>query len=369
MAKNKVRYAVVGLGNFAQQAILPAFAHARKSSELVALVSSDDKKLRKLGKTYRVDHCIGYDGLDELCASDAVDAVYIATPNHTHRAIVERVAPHGVHVLVEKPMAVTEDDCEAMIRACRDNACKLMVAYRLHFEEANLSGVELVRKGRIGDPRFFNSTFSFQVRGDNIRTNARGLGGGPLYDIGTYCINAARYVFRDEPTEVVGLAARGRDDRFGKVEEQVSAILRFGGERLAAFTVGFGAAATGFYEIVGDKGKLRVDPAFSYREELALELTVGERKPKRQKWKTRDQIAPEIAYFSECILKGLEPEPSGVEGLADVRVIRAIYRSIDEGRPVRLEELAKQTRPTMAQERKAPAVEEEPPTVNVRPES
>ena len=369
MAKPKVRYAVVGLGNFAQKAILPAFEHARKTSQLVAFVSSDPKKLRKLAKSYDVEHCIDYDGLDALCASDAVDAVYIATPNHTHRGFVERVAPHGVHVLVEKPMAVTEEDCEAMIRVCRDNACKLMVAYRLHFEEANLSAVEIVRKGRIGEPRFFHSTFSFQVRGDNIRTNPRGEGGGPLYDIGTYCINAARYIFRDEPVEVVGMAARGADARFARSDEQVSAILRFPKERLATFTVGFGAAATGFYEVVGDEGKLCVDPAYEYRGELALELTVGEGKSKRKKWKSRDQIAPEIAYFSECILKGVEPEPSGVEGLADVRVIRALYRSIDEGRPVRLDELVKDARPTLAQERSAPPIDDEPPTVNVQPES
>lgn len=370
MAKPKVRYAVVGLGNFAQRAILPAFAHAKKTSELVAFVSSDPKKLRKLAKSYDVEHCVDYDGLDALCASDAIDAVYIATPNHTHRGLVERVALHGVHVLVEKPMAVTEEDCEAMIRICRDNACKLMVAYRLHFEEANLSAVEIVRKGRIGEPRFFHSTFSFQVRGDNIRTSPRGQGGGPLYDIGTYCINAARYLFRDEPTEVVGMAARGADGRFENVEEQVSAILRFPKERLATFTVGFGAYATGFYEVVGDEGRLCVDPAYEYEGELALELTAGEDgRTKSKKWKSRDQIAPEIAYFSECILKGLEPEPSGLEGLADVRVIRAIYRSIDEGRPVRLDALRKDARPTLEQERSAPAQGGEPPTVNVQPES
>ena len=143
MAKRKVRYAVVGLGYIAQKAVVPAFEHLM-SGELTAFVSSDPKKLRKLAKTYEVAHCVDYAGLDELCRSDAIDAVYIATPNDTHRAFVERVAPHGIHVLCEKPMAVTEEDCEAMIRACRDNACKQMIAYQVHFEEANLSAIEVV---------------------------------------------------------------------------------------------------------------------------------------------------------------------------------------------------------------------------------
>jgi glucose-fructose oxidoreductase len=369
MAKQKVRFAVVGLGYFAQRAILPAFQHARKTAELTAFVSSDPKKLKKLAKRYGVEHTVDYDGLDDLCRSGAIDAVYIASPNHTHRALVERVAPHGVHVIVEKPMAVTEEDCAAMIRACDENKCKLMVAYRLHFEGANLSAIELVRKGKLGEPRFFSSTFSFQIDAPNIRVNPRELGGGALYDIGTYCINAARYLFRDEPTEVVALAARGDDQRFANVEEQASALLRFPGERLAQFTVGFGAESTGYYELVGTKGKLRVDPAYEYRGGTALELTVGDKKPKRKQWKSRDQIAPEIEYFSGCILEGSDPEPSGTEGLADVRVVRAIYRSIDERRPVALGALDGKERPTKEQERSAPAQRTEPPTVNVRPES
>ncbi len=87
------------------------------------------------------------------------------------------MAKRSVHVLCEKPMAVTAEDCERMVGACRENQVKLMIAYRLHFEEINLQVIELVRRGRIGEPKFFNSSFSLAVRPGNIRTK-KDLGGG-----------------------------------------------------------------------------------------------------------------------------------------------------------------------------------------------
>lgn len=363
----KVRYAVVGQGYFAQKAVLPAFAHAKRS-DLCALVSSDPKKLRKLAKAYDVDTTVGYDALDALCASGDIDAVYLAVPNHLHRAFTERVARHGVHVLCEKPMAVTEEDCEAMIAACRDGGARLMIAYRLHFDKANLRAVDLVARGKIGEPRYFSAAFSFQVRAPNIRLNPRSEGGGALYDIGTYCINAARYLFRDEPIEVVAMAARGDDARFSAVEEQVSAILRFPRERLATFTVSFGAAATGRYEIVGTDGVLRLDPAFGYTGERRLELVAGD-KSRHKTFAEHDQIAAELQYFSDCILDGREPEPSGREGLADVRVIRALYRSIDAGAPVALGDFSRRRRPTLEQAKSAPRPKRAPLIVNAQPET
>ena len=148
-----IRYAVVGLGHIAQVAVLPAFAHARRNSELAALVSDDKTKLRELSRRYHVDAAHSYDDY-ERCL-EQVDAVYIALPNSMHAEYTIRAARAGVHVLCEKPMAVTEDECERMIEACRTHRVKLMVAYRLHFEEINLKAIELVRKGRIGEPPFF----------------------------------------------------------------------------------------------------------------------------------------------------------------------------------------------------------------------
>src|SRR5439155_26567205 len=120
----------------------------------------------------------------------------------------ERAAKTGVHVLCEKPMALTAADCEAMIRATQAAGVRLMIAYRLHFQKGNLRAVEIVESGRLGQPRFFSSDFSMQVKDkDNIRLK-RERGGGPLYDLGLYCINAARYLFREEPEEVVAFSAR-----------------------------------------------------------------------------------------------------------------------------------------------------------------
>src|SRR5262249_54611754 len=154
---------------------------------------------------------------------------------------------------------------------------------------------------------------------------------------------------------------RRDEERFAAVEEQVSATLRFPGERLATFTVAFGAARLGWFEIVGDKGAVRVGPAYEYEGAPKYPPPVGGQKPKKESYTSRDQIAPEISHFSDCILQGRDPQPSGEEGLADVRIIRALYRSIDEGRPVRFGNgHATQTRPARAGEPAATAHPAEP---------
>lgn len=360
--RGKVRYAVVGLGHIAQVAVLPAFAHAKKNSQLAALVSGDQEKLTKVGRKYAVKRLVSYDGYDELLASGDIDAVYIALPNHMHRDYAVRAARAGVHVLCEKPLATTEKECEQMIAAAEEGRVKLMTAYRLHFEAANLKAVEMVRAGKIGDARIFNSTFTMQVRPGDTRVKTE-TGGGTLYDIGIYCINAARYIFRDEPVEVLALSAAGDDKRFTEVEEMASAILRFPGDRLAAFTCSFGASSVSTYQIVGTKGALRADPAYDYAGALKLYSTIGDKKQKREFVK-RDQFAAQITYFSDCALNNREPEPSGREGLADIRIINALYRSAKTGKPVKLGEFEKKKRPSEKQERRLPPVAE-PELVNV----
>jgi predicted dehydrogenase len=349
----KVRYAVVGLGHIAQVAVLPAFAHAA-NSELTALVSDDAAKLRKVGRKYGVRNLFSYDQYEACLRSGQVDAVYIALPNSLHRDYTERAARAGVHVLCEKPLAVTAQDAQAMVRAAERSGIRLMTAYRLHFEAANLRAVEIVRSGRLGEPRLFDSVFTMNVKEGNIRLRKE-LGGGPLYDIGIYCINAARYLFRDEPYEVLAASVKGAERRFREVDEATSVVMRFPKDRLASFTCSFGAADVSSYRVVGTKGDLVVEPAYEYAGSLAHRLTVGGRASQRT-FARRDQFAPELLHFSDCILRRRTPHPDGREGLADVRIIEALLRSARSGRPVRLTPVKVSRRPTLADEKRRPAV-------------
>ncbi len=353
-----VGYAVAGLGHIAQTAVLPAFAHA-KNSRLVALISDDEEKREKLSRKYRCE-AYSYEQYEECLRRDDVDAVYIALPNNMHAEYTVRAAQAGAHVLCEKPMATSESDCRRMITACDDAGVWLMIAYRLHFEPANLEAVKLVTSGRLGDARFFSSDFSYQVKADNIRTQAE-TGGGVLWDIGIYCINAARYLFRAEPAEVTGLAAQDADRRFDPgVEPGMSCLLRFGNEQLATFNVSFQAAPTATYRLVGTRGGLCLDQAYEYQGERELVVTVGDKERTRTFPKT-DQFGPELVYFSDCIVRDVEPEPSGEEGLADVRVIEALLRSAHDDRLVRLPPFKRRARPEPGMRLQLPPVRQPEP--------
>ena len=348
-----VRYAVVGAGHIAQNAVLPAFAQAQ-NSKLVAVFSDDAAKRRRLTNDYGLEFAAGYDQFAKACESGLFEAVYVALPNTMHREYAIAAAKAGVHVLCEKPLATTAADCRAMIAAAARADVRLMTAYRLHFERANMTAVDWATSGKLGELRAFSSVFSMQVKEGNTRLQSK-MGGGPLYDIGIYSINAARYLFRANPIEVVALQATGNDKRFKQIGEMVSAAMRFPGERLAAFTCSFGAADAGRYELLGTKGSLTLDPAFEYEGELKLTVKVG-KVARETTFPKRDQFAPEIEHFSECVRLGRQPEPGGAEGMIDVAIIEAIQKSARLGRAVKLGGLPNDSYPSLAQERRrAPA--------------
>ncbi|BAY23553.1 oxidoreductase domain-containing protein [Calothrix sp. NIES-2100] len=344
--KRKIRYAVVGLGWIAQETVLPAFAET-ENSQLVALFSEDKLKREELSKQYGVK-AYSYEDYDNCLTSREIDAVYIALPNHLHCDYTVWAANAGVHVLCEKPMAVTEQECEQMIRATKDHHVKLMIAYRLHFDQANMQAVEIAKSGKIGDTRIFNSVFSQQVAEGNVRLEPISNGGGSVYDMGVYCINAARYLFQNEPNEVFAYSVSRDEKRFDEADEMTSAILRFPGQRVANFTSSFGAASASSLQLLGTKGNLQMESPYSYVGELKHKISIND-ETQEKSYAAGNQFAAEITYFSDCILNNQEPEPSGEEGLADVRIIRAIYQSAQTGQPVQLGEFKRQHRPSAQQ--------------------
>jgi predicted dehydrogenase len=346
-----VRYAVIGAGWIAQAAVLPSFANA-KNAQLVALISGDPDKRIALAERHQIPFAAGYDDFEQVLETARVDAVYIALPNTMHRSFTERAARAGVHVLCEKPMATTEPDCEAMIETTRRAGRKLMIAYRLHFDPANLLAVQTASSGALGDLRYFESSCS-QITDEGIRLDPH-LGGGALFDAGIYCLNAARYLFRDEPIEVLGMHAEP-DVRFEAVDETMSALLRFPGGRLASFTCSLGAAKVSSYRLVGTRGELVAEPAYGFEAPIALTTTIDGRS-QRETFPLGDQFAPEIEYFASCIREDREPEPSGEEGLADVRVLTAIKEAAATGVAIRLQPFKRSARPTVQQGMRRPPV-------------
>ena len=363
--KKKVRYAVIGAGWFGQEAVLPGFASA-DNSELAAIVSGDPTKHRELGKKYGVP-TFTYEQYDELLTSGTVDAVFIVLPNAMHCEYTVRAAERSIHVLCEKPLASNRQESEQMVDACRRNGVKLMTAYRLHLESANLAAIKAIADGKIGEPRLFHGINCQSVAEGNTRLDGD-LKGGPLMDLGVYCINAARYLFRDDPIEVTGFTASLPGERFAEVPEMVSAVLRFPKDRLATFSCGFGESKVSEYRVIGTAGDIRLDPAYAFRGEIKTHLTDEAGTTKTDTCKERDQVGAEIAYFAECIRENRDPEPDGVEGMIDLAIIDGIKESIRTKRAVALGPFPRKDRPTTDQEIKLPKVSP-PKLVNAGPPS
>jgi predicted dehydrogenase len=256
--------------------------------------------------------------------------VYVVLPNSMHAEYTVRALRAGKHVLCEKPMATSVAECRAMIAAGREAGRKLMIAYRLRYEPFNQAAIRLCREKAVGELRSFSASNNQVTPAPNIRLS-RALGGGPVQDIGIYCINAARYVTGQEPVEVAAMEHRPRDiARFREVPASVSFQLRFASGVLAHCDCSFDAAESRRYRVHGTEGFIDLDPAFSYR---GLRLTVAKPSGREQVNLTEvNHFAAQMDHFSDCVLNGRDPRTPGEEGLADMRVIAAIEEAARTGR-------------------------------------
>jgi len=330
-------YAVVGLGSYATRQIMPNFKgcdHAR----LVALVSGTPAKLDRYGAEYGIPrtHRYSYADYDRIRDNPDIDAVYVILPNALHAEYAIRAARAGKHVLCEKPMATAVKECEAMIAASRAARRLLMIGYRCRFEPYNRLTIELARGGHVGRTRIITAEHGFNAGGNQWRFDRPLSGGGSLMDIGIYSLNAARYLTGEEPVEVSAVESTDRaDPRFRTVEDRIDFMLRFPSGIIANCVSSYSSNHNG-YRVVGADGWIDMEPATPYEGHAMRIRKDGIVAPRVLPAPRRNQFASQLDHLAECVAAGTRPMVAGEEGLADMRVIEAIYRSAAERRHVRL---------------------------------
>ncbi len=333
VAGNKVRYAVVGAGWISQTALLPGVEHTG-NSVVTTIVTGHEYKTEKLQEKYpTIEHGYSYEEYDDFLRADVADAVYLATPNFDHVELAVKTLEAGLHLLLEKPMAVSVDECQRIIAASQKTGAKLMIAYRLHFEPGTLKALERVRDGELGKIRYFNSSFSQPISELNHRAK-NGFWAGPVPDMGPYPINMVRLLFGSEPIEVFATGVQ-TSDKFN-FENVVSVTLKFEAERMGAFTLAYDGQDLDDFRVVGELGSIFSEPAYAMPGGTKHVIKIGKDESTESFSKT-DQFGGELRYFSDCVLTGKDPEPDGEEGMLDVRVLVAAEQSLKTGMPVKLQ--------------------------------
>lgn len=340
-ADQRVGFAIVGLGRLSIDQILPAFGSS-KLCKPVALVSGDPEKARKLAAQYGIKptSIYTYATYDQIAQNPDVKVIYIVLPNGMHEEFVVRGAKTGKHILCEKPMANSVAECERMIAACKAANVRLMIAYRQQYEPNNRAIVKMVREGKLGTLRSYVAS-NTQNQGDPTqwRLNRKLAGGGCLPDVGVYCLNAARFLTGEEPSEVFGYTVQPTNDpRFREVEATCSFSLRFPSGLVAACNSGYAGHHSQMLRLEGADAWAELAPAFGYHgiKLRASRLMDGHETQLEPTIPDKDQFALEMDHMAECVLQNKQPHTPGEEGLQDQRLIEAIYDSARTGRAVKV---------------------------------
>ena len=330
----KLGYAIVGLGGYGLGRIIPQFQHCQ-DSRLVALVSGDAAKAKKVAQEYGVPESgiYSYKDFDRIRDNPDIDIVYICLPVFMHAEFSIRAAQAGKHVMCEKPMALNPLECEQMIAACRKAGKKLMIGYRSRFEPHNVEAIRLARSGAIGTIRYFRSEHGFVARDPNSwRMKKAQSGGGSLMDIGIYALQAARYTTGEEPLAVFAKETTDRKDpRFREVEDMIDFQLEFPSGAIGSCMSMYSANRNQFV-LMGEKGRIELEPATAYSGQR---MWVGNERSDKSEVKPppgpyANQWVGQLDHMSQCVLQNREPLVPGEEGLRDIRIIEAVYRSARE---------------------------------------
>ncbi len=333
--ERKIGYCVIGLGTIADHFMRGV--QTSGNSRITGLVSGHRDKAERIAAQYGVpkDSIYSYEDMDKFRDNKTIDAVYVALPNSMHAEYTIRSAKAGKHLLCEKPMSTTVKEAEDMIAACKTANVKLMIAYRLHYEPLHLKAVKLIKDGALGKVQVINGAFGFNAAPGAWRLNKALAGGGSLFDVGIYVLNASRYLTGEEPVKFTAVTSTiDQDGRFSTVEENVSWTTKFPSGIVATGSCTYGAQMPGYFKVFASKGWLEMSPAFNY-DGLKLRasfssggkgspnIEIDDSNPERDP----TEFTREADHFSDCVLHDRTPKSSGEEGLLDMKYIEQIYAS------------------------------------------
>ena len=339
----KLNVAICGLGNYA--AMVAYGLELTNFCTLSGIVTGTPAKAQEWKKQFNIQdkNIYNYNNFDEIINNKDIDLVYITLPNGMHKEFVIRAAKAGKHVITEKPMATSPEDCLEMIKACKGAGVQLAVGYRLHYEPTHLEIKRLGQDKVFGQVRFIEASLGYKTYDttkptntidfndhSEWRLNKKLSGGGPLMDLGVYCIQAARYVLGEEPIAVTAQFGKPIDPkRFAQVEESISWQMEFPGGAIANCNTSCGFNIDRFYA-AADEGSFELTPALSYGP-FKGQSTKGE-----INFPVINQQQAQLDGICSQILasKPLPNHITGEEGYKDMKIIAAIYKAAGTGKRV-----------------------------------
>lgn len=327
----KLGIAIVGLGNYARGQIGPAL-RLTQHCQLTGVVTGSADKGRQWARDYGFpeQNVFSYDTMARLAEAKDIDIVYVITPNALHAEQVIAAAKAGKHVICEKPFTTTVADAERAIAACQAAKVRLSIGYRLHFDPFHQELMRLAREKDFGKLTRLTGANGFRMTRTQWRGQYALAGGGPLMDMGIYCLQEA-YMAADG-AEVVAISAREhpktRPEFFVDVEEGLDWTMEFANGAKAELMTSYNQNV-GRFRAEGAEGWYELAPAFSYGG-----LKANSSRGPVNIAGLRSQQALQLDDFALCVREGRESRVSGAMGLRDMKIIEAIYAAAKSGRRI-----------------------------------
>lgn len=328
-ANGKLGIALVGLGGYAGGQLAPALYHT-SNCYLAGIVTGTPEKAEKWKKQYGIPSANIYDysSYEKIKSNPDIDIIYVVLPNSMHAEYVIKAAEAGKHVICEKPMAITVADCDKMIAACKKAKRNLGVGYRLNYDPYNLEMARLGQNNVYGKLTKLSAGYGFNAQKGIWRLDKKMAGGGPLMDVGIYCIQAFCYVTGQVPIAVTAQEGPKTDpERFPTVEQSLTWQFEMPSglkaEGQASYSEGFN-----FLKAEAERGTFEIGPAFNYNG-MRGKTTEG-----TLAFPTVNQQARQMDDFSLSLMKGRLSRVPGEMGRRDVMLLQSIYEAMRSGQRI-----------------------------------